>query len=120
MANEAELLRKFIDSSEAVMYLKDEEGHFLMGNSRAAGVAGTSKEEFIGKTDYDFYSKEDSDMFRSQDLKVAEAGKPMTFKLIVATDEGELTFIDHKFPVSVEGHPNAVGGIAIDITHTNE
>ena len=78
MPNEAELLRSFIDSSEAVIYLKDEEGRFLMVNSRAAGIADRSIEEFIGKTDYDFYSKEESNMFRELDLKVTEAGKPMT------------------------------------------
>ena len=120
MASEADLLRNFIDSSQAVIYIKDEEGRFLMVNSRAAGIAGKSKEEFLGKTDYDFYSKEESDMFRELDLKVTAAGKPMTFKFNVTTAEGELTFIDHKFPVSVEGHPNAVGGIAIDITNTEE
>ena len=120
MSNGEEVLRRFIDSSEAVIYLKDEDGRFLMVNSRAAGVVKKSIEDFIGKTDYDFYSGEDSDMFRSQDLKVTEAGRPMTFKSSIVVDGRELTFIDHKFPVSVEGYPNAVGGIAIDITVTDE
>lgn len=117
MANEIELIQKFIDSSQAVIYLKDEQGRFIMVNSHAAKLVNLSKEDFIGKTDYDFYSKEDSDMFRSQDLKVTEAGNPMTFKINVSVDGKQHTFIDHKFPVSVEGHPNSVGGIAIDITN---
>ncbi len=116
MSTEAELLRKFIDSSEAVIYLKDEEGRFLMVNKRGASVAGKKPEEVIGKTDYDYHSKEAADGFRKMDLSVKEAGKPITYKLKVQTPEGELTFIDHKFPVNVEGHPNSVGGIAIDIT----
>jgi len=120
MANEADLLRSFIDSAEAVIYLKDGEGRFLMVNSRAAAAAGSSKEELIGKTDYDFYPKEDSDMFRSQDLKVVGAGRPMTFKTTINLGGKDITFIDHKFPVSVEGNPGAVGGVAIDITETEE
>ena len=120
MPNETELLRNFIDSSDAFIYLKDGEGRFLMVNDHSAALAGTTKEEMIGKTDYDFFSKEDSDMFREKDLKVTEAGKPMTFKLKVSTDGGEITVIDHKFPISVEGHPNAIGGIAIDITNIEE
>ena len=120
MANEADLLRNFIDSAEAVIYLKDEDGRFLMANSRAAAVTGKSLEEFLGKTDYDFYSKEDSDMFRSQDRRVAEAGRPMTFKTTINLDGKDVTFIDHKFPISVEGHPGAVGGVAVNITETAE
>ena len=108
MPNDAELLRNFIDSSEAVIYLKDEEGRFLMVNKRGASVAGKTPEEVIGKTDYDYHSKEAADGFREMDLKVQNGGKPITYKLKVQTPEGELTFIDHKFPVNVEGHPNSV------------
>ena len=120
MPNEAELLRSFIDSSEAVIYLKDEEGKFLMVNKRAAALAGKTPDEVIGTSDYDYYSKEEGDEFREMDLKVANSGKPITYTVTVNTPEGELKFIDHKFPVSVEGHPNSVGGIAIDITKVDQ
>ena len=116
MPNQAELLRKFIDSAQAVIYMKDAEGRFLMVNDHSAELAGTTKEEMIGKTDYDFYSKENSDMFREMDLSVTAAGKPKVFKFNVQTAEGEITVVDHKFPVSVEGSPEAVGGIAIEVT----
>jgi len=120
MPTETELLRNFIDSSDAFIYLKDAEGRFLMVNNRAASVAGTTKEEMIGKTDYNFFSKEDSDMFREMDLSVTETGNPKVFSLKVKTAEGEITVIDHKFPVSVEGSPNAVGGIAIEVSDIEE
>ena len=120
MPTEAELLRAFIDSSEAVIYLKDAEGRFLMVNERAAGIPGKTVQEVIGKTDYDFYPKEDGDEFREMDLKVTESGKPITYKVTVNTPNGELKFIDHKFPVNVEGHPNSVGGIAIDVTNVED
>ena len=119
MSNGEDFLRNFIDSSEAVIYIKDEDGRFLMVNSRAAEIVNKTVEEFIGKTDYDFYPEEYSDNFRAQDLKVTEAGRPMTFKTTITIDGNELTFIDHKYPVEVEGYPNAVGGIAIDITETD-
>ena len=89
MPTEAELLRLFIDSSEAVIYLKDEEGRFLMVNKRGAAVAGKTPEEVIGKSDYDYYSKEEADDFRKMDLKVTEAGKPITYKLSVKTVDGD-------------------------------
>ena len=116
MANEANLIQNFIDSSNAFIYLKDGEGRFLMVNRRVAEMLKVSKEEVIGKTDYDFFPKEEADKFRANDRKVAETGTPMNFKGGVSLPDGQITIIDHKFPVSVEGSPNAVGGIALDIT----
>lgn len=116
MANEANLIQNFIDSSDAFIYLKDGEGRLLMINRRLAEMLKLSKEEVIGKTEYDFLSKEDADMFLANDRKVIEPGTAMNFKSSISTPDGQITVIDHKFPVSVEGSPNAVGGIAIDIT----
>jgi PAS domain S-box-containing protein len=110
------LIRNFIDSSNAVIYLKDEQGHFLMVNRRLEDLFKLSKEQILGKTDYDFAPKEEADKWRANDRKVTEAGTPMNFKETNTLDDGEHTFISHKFPVSVEGSPNAVGGISIEIT----
>lgn len=116
---QTDLFQKFIDSSEANVYLKDEEGRFLMVNHRVADMFGVTKEEVLGKTDYDFVSKEDADMFRDYDRQVADSGAPMSINITVTLADGQHTFIDHKFPVSdVDGSPNAVGGIAIDITNS--
>ncbi len=116
MAKETNLIQNFIDSSDEFIYLKDGEGRILMVNRRLAEMLKLSKEEVIGKTDYDFFTKEDAEMFRANDRKVIETGTPMNFKSSISTPDGQITVIDHKFPVSVEGSPNAVGGIAIDIT----
>ncbi len=119
MANEANLIQKFIDSSNAVIYLmEDEQGRLLMVNRRLEELFKASKEQIIGKTSYDFCPKEDVDKWRANDRKVAEAGTPMNFKEIDTLDDGEHVFISHKFPVSVEGSPNAVGGISIEITES--
>ncbi len=111
------LIQNFIDSCNAVIYVKDDKGRLIMVNRRFAEQVKLSKEEIIGKTDYDFAPKEDADEFRANDRKVAEAGVPMNFKETLTLDDGQHTYISHKFPVSnVEGSPNAVGGISIDIT----
>ncbi len=98
--NEANLIQNFIDSANVIIYLKDDHGRFLMVNRRVAEMLKVSKEEVIGKTDYDFFPKEEADRFRANDRKVAEAGTPMTFKNTVSFPDGQHTVIDHKFPVS--------------------
>ncbi len=116
MANEANLLQNFIDSSNANIYLKDEQGRLLMVNRRVAEMFKVSKEQIIGKNNHDLIPKEEADRIRAHDRKVTEAGTPLTFKETVTFADGQHTFISHKFPVSVEGSPNAVGGISIDST----
>lgn len=119
MANEADLIRNFLDSADVVAYLKDDRGRFLMVNCAFAELFKLSREQIIGKTDYDFASGEQADKYRANDLKVAESGAPMTFKESVLFPDGPRTYISHKFPVSnIEGSPKAVGGISIDITET--
>jgi len=116
MTDEANLIRNFIDSSNAVIYLKDGEGRFLMVNRVFEELVKLTKEQVIGKTDYDLASKEQADKWRANDLKVVETGTPMNFKEPGDFPNGQRTYFSHKFPVSVEGSPNAVGGISIDIT----
>jgi len=80
MADKADLLQNFLDSSDTVIYLKDEQGRFIMVNRRVAEMFNVNKEEVIGKTDYDILPKEEADKFRANDRKVAETGTPMNFK----------------------------------------
>ncbi len=117
--NQADIMQQFIDSANAGMYLKDDEGRFLMVNRRMTVQLKASKEEIIGKTDYDFFPKEEADRLRVNDHQVTEAGVPMNFTMMADFADGQQTIFDHKFPVpNIEGAPNAVGGIAITVTKT--
>ncbi len=69
-----------------------------------------SKEECVGKTDYDIVSNEEADR------KVTETHSPITFRDTVSFPSGQMTLVDHKFPVAVKGHPHAVGRIAMTET----
>lgn len=116
-----DLLQRFIDSAEVAMYLKDDQGRFLMVNRRCAEMFKASKEEVIGKHDYEFVAKEIADQLRKYDRQVAETGTAMTFKITFTLPDGPHTILDHKFPVSgIEGSPNAVGGIGMDMVTTTE
>jgi hypothetical protein len=61
-------------------------------------------------------SKEEADRTSCMDRQVAESGKPAIFKDQVTLPGGERTILDLKFPISIPGHPDAISGIAIDIT----
>jgi PAS domain S-box-containing protein len=110
MSNESNLMQTFIDSCDAVIYLKDEQGRYLMVNRAFEEVFKVSREQILGKTDYDITSKEQADKWRSLDNKVRQTGTPINHEATVSLPGGAIT--------GIEGSPNAVGGIAIKITDT--
>ena len=78
LASERNLLRLLIDSFPDLIYVKDTEGRFLLGNEAVARImAAVSPDELIGKTDFDYYPKELADRFYADDRQVLTSGTPL-------------------------------------------
>lgn len=83
-------LRALIDTIPDLVWLKDPKGVYLQCNQRFEQFCGAAENEIVGKTDYDFVSKDLADFFRQKDNEAVAAGKP-------TMNEEELTFADgHK------------------------
>jgi PAS domain S-box-containing protein len=112
-------LRTLVRSIPDLVWLKDKDGVYLSCNPMFERVYGAKEADIIGRTDYDFVSKELADSFREHDLEAAAAGKP-------TSNEEWLTFADNgyrgmfdtiKTPMyDAEGALIGVLGIARDIT----
>ena len=112
-----ESLQAILDNTTAVIYVKDVEGRYSLVNRRFEELFDLSKEEVLGKTDLDLFSKEAANEYRRNDLAVLESGGPMEAEETVHREEGALTFISVKFPLmSSDGAPYATCGISTDIT----
>jgi hypothetical protein len=60
-----------------LVWLKDKDGVYHSPATPCSSVsAGRKEADIIGRTDYDFVSKELADSFREHDLEAAAAGKP--------------------------------------------
>ena len=106
-----------IDSSPALIYLKDLEGRYLLANRHLALRANTAVENISGKTDYDFMSKEIADVFRINDQKALETGHTVMFEETAHENNELRTYLTYKSPVfDAEGNPYAVCGVSTDIT----
>lgn len=117
MPKESDLLEKLIQSCDAIVYLKDQDGRFLFVNQAFEEAFKVKKADAVGKDDYLIGSKEQAEAWRSLDDQVRKTGIPATAKSTVSLPGGTQTLIDHKFVVSgIDGAPNAVGGIAIKLT----
>src|ERR687890_613301 len=79
--NDVSLLRTLIDALPEQVYVKDNEGCYVLNNLahvRALGAA--SPEQIAGKSDFDFYPEELAERYRADELVVLDSGRPLIDK----------------------------------------
>ena len=114
-------LRAILDNSSAVIYLKDYWGRYILINKRFENLFNIPQDLAVGKSDFDLFPKEVAEAFRTDDLKVFEAGRPLEFEEIAPHSDGPHTYLSIKFPLlDPNGEPYALGGIAADITERKQ
>ena len=64
-----ELLRIFIRHIPDILWVKDGEGRYILCNEVFENVFGNKEEDVLGKTDYDFFTKEVADFYGKFDKK---------------------------------------------------
>lgn len=69
-----EYLNKIINSIGDPIFVKDEQHRFVMVNDAQCRLAGRSREELLGKTDYDFFPNEQVKTFWEKDELVFQTG----------------------------------------------
>jgi PAS domain S-box-containing protein len=105
-----------LNHNPSLLFLKDEEGKYVYLNpAYEKKFALTS--DWIGKTDFDFWSKESAEMFRQNDAKVLISGEISQF----LEDSFDLNgnrhcWLCYKFPFTDSNGRRYVGGIGIEST----
>jgi two-component system, NtrC family, sensor kinase len=74
-----------IDAIADPIFVKDEQHRWLMVNTAFCQLIGRQRQELLGKTDYDFFSKTEADIFWARDNLVLTRG---------IDDENEESFTD--------------------------
>jgi diguanylate cyclase (GGDEF)-like protein/PAS domain S-box-containing protein len=112
-------LRTLMQAQPDLVWLKDPQGVYLACNQRFEEFFGHTELQIVGKTDYDFVSKELGDLFRTNDLKALESGQAHTNEERVpfANDGHEELLETIKTPIhDRSGKLIGVLGIGRDIT----
>jgi PAS domain S-box-containing protein len=111
-------LRDLVDSSPAVIFLKDLEGRYVTANKRCLNNMGRRREELIGKSGFDLLPRPLAESFHRVDRQVIESGD------VVETEDkfmmgGEWhVFLATKFPVrDAAGSVRGTAGISAEITN---
>lgn len=75
-------LRALMDTIPDRIYFKDVESRFVRNNlAHVHALGASSADEVIGKTDYDFFSKEHADKARTDELHIIQTGEPVVSKV---------------------------------------
>jgi len=69
------LLIDILDKIPAKVFLKDENGVFVVVNTSVAAIYGKTTSDIIGTSDYDNHPDEDVDSWRKQELEIMKEGQ---------------------------------------------
>lgn len=123
--NEEEIIKKekeqdqiLLDSIPAWIFFKDKENKFIQANKSFCEVMGVTKEQLEGKSLFDFYPKEQAEMYWKDDKEVMTSGEAkMNIIEPITTPKGLLWVQTDKIPFrNTEGDVVGIIGFSIDIT----
>jgi PAS domain S-box-containing protein len=109
-------LRSFLENSAVAGWLKDEDGRyvFLSKNFQRFGMG---IEEWVGRTDFDFWPREVAETFRRNDLAVLKSGQNVeVVEDAVYPDGSRSWWLNHKFRLEGADGRHYVGGLGVDVT----
>ncbi len=114
-------LRAILDNSPILIFLKDQDGRYMLVSKEFERVFHIREEEIRGKTDEEVFPAEQAALFRANDAQVLRTGLPMAFEEFALYDDGPRTSIVTKFPVrGSDGEIYATGGIVTDVTQLKQ
>jgi len=93
------ILQSILDCTASTIYIKDLEGKYLFINRQFEDLFQLSRNQVIGKTDYDLFPKDTADRFRKNDWKVQKKKKQIEFDEDALLDEKVHSYSSVKFPL---------------------
>ncbi|HWQ09121.1 MAG TPA: PAS domain S-box protein, partial [Holophaga sp.] len=126
--SEAELLRQqalirgLLDSIPDIIFFKDQGGVYLGCNPAFAGFVGRTRDEIVGRTDYDLFARDTAEFFREQDQLMYQQLQPRHNEEWITYPGGEARLVDTlKTPYyGSGGELIGILGVSRDITARKE
>src|SRR5882724_1452703 len=123
LAYERDLLRLLMDNSPDYIYFKDEQSRIIRCSRAMWERAGMTREEIVGKTDFDLYSEEHAHPAFEDEQEIIRTGQPVIGKIEkeVFKNGRETWALTSKMPLRNEAN-QMIGtlGISKDITAMKE
>ncbi|UNC91464.1 PAS domain-containing hybrid sensor histidine kinase/response regulator [Candidatus Contubernalis alkaliaceticus] len=104
-----------VNTASDPIFVKDSKYRFKLTNEALCNFLGYSREEMLGKTDYDFFSKEQADVFRGNDIFVFSTGLDNMNEEIITDLSGKQHIVSTK--KSVFTIPNTSEKYLVGVIH---
>ncbi len=112
-----DFLDKIIDSIADPIFVKDKEHRFVLVNDALCRMIGRDRQNLLGKSDYDFFPKEQADIFWEKDEIVLKTGKENVNEEKITDIQGKtLTIITKKTSYTNKQGEKFIVGVIRDVT----
>ena len=110
-------LESILDTIADPIFVKDRNHRMVWVNTAECHLAGKERDALVGKTDYDFFPKEQVDVFWRQDDVVFETGRENVNEETITSAEGAVRTIATKKSLYVDrGGNKFIVGVIRDIS----
>lgn len=116
------LYQSLLEGLTQNVFQKDLDGRFVFVNRRFCETVGHSREELIGRTDFDFFPEELARKYQEDDRKVVESGSTVEMVEEHLSPEGRKLYVQVVKSVvrDATGNPIGMQGIFWDVTEKHE
>lgn len=113
-------LNQMIENIPGIVFVKDasDEYKFRIVNKAAEEIFGHTRQDMIGKSDYDFFKTSEADYFRNIDESIMKSRRKLEIPCeSLTTKRGEILCHTRKVPIyDADGSPKFLIGLSEDIT----
>ncbi len=117
-----DVLKDLFEALPTAIYFKDLEGRFISCNSAFAELNGSTPEDMMGKTAYDFQEKRSADLFTAKDKELIDTGGIQRYEHALTLPDGTMKYMFAQKKVFYDADGTTKGTFAIisDITRIKE
>jgi PAS domain S-box-containing protein len=110
------LLETVLENSAANIYAKRRDGRYIYLNHEMEVTCDVTREQALGKTDFELFPREIAEQYRTNDLAAMTTGKLTEAEEQVMGPSGERLFLAKKVPLISSDGIEGMCGISTDIT----
>ena len=103
----AELLRDILNHVAQPIFVKDRECRFVLVNQALCQIVRLHEHELLGKTDYDFFPREQADFFREKDLATLAGERVYVEEELLTDSTGAVHVLAHGAAMAGDGGPRS-------------
>jgi PAS domain S-box-containing protein len=110
-------LQSILDNTPLIIFIKDLEGKYLLANQSYRSAFDFTKEQIIGKTDFDLVEERDAKRYKEIDQYIIKEKKNVEIEETIQHNGAMRNLLIVKFPLFDKNNSiYGIGGIASDIT----